>query len=43
MGLMDCYVCGKRAYKLRKVFDRWFGLCGEHGVKDLVRFEWLNL
>ena len=41
--LMDCYVCGKRATKLRKMFGRLFGLCKNHGINDLAKFEWLNI
>ena len=41
--LMKCYVCGQRAYKLRKVYGQYFGLCSEHNIKDLVKLEWLNL
>jgi len=43
MNLMHCYVCGSRATKLRRVYDRWFGLCSSHGIKDLVELQWLNL
>lgn len=39
---MVCYVCGKRATKVRVLYKTRYDLCQKHNITDLVRFEWLN-
>ena len=32
---MDCYVCGKRASKVRVLYKTSYSLCKDHGINDL--------